>query len=182
MAQTNPIAALGDLDPKKVSQEDFTSLLEAATEAASSNAEADLSELTPEQFARIISRASDAQLKAVMERPVLRERILDEVFRRMEEHYKPGRTKKEAVVRWRIGTANDEPLRYECTITKDTCTVSKDPQQEPLVTITIGPVEFIKLVSGNASAPMMFMTGKLKLAGDVGFAAGLTKLFQIPKA
>lgn len=66
MAQTNPIAALGDLDPKKVSQEEFTSLLEAATEAASSNAEADLSELTPEQFARIISRASDAQLKAVM--------------------------------------------------------------------------------------------------------------------
>ncbi|MCC5698778.1 SCP2 sterol-binding domain-containing protein [Klebsiella pneumoniae] len=46
----------------------------------------------------------------------------------------------------------------------------------------MGPVEFIKLVSGNASAPMMFMTGKLKLAGDVGFAAGLTKLFQIPKA
>jgi putative sterol carrier protein len=48
--------------------------------------------------------------------------------------------------------------------------------------VTLAPVEFLKLVTGNASAPLLFMSGKLKVAGDLGFAAGLTSLFNIPKA
>ncbi|MEV0696476.1 SCP2 sterol-binding domain-containing protein [Saccharopolyspora sp. NPDC050389] len=177
--ETDPIAALGEVDPKKVGKEEFVALLEAASEIADSGAPVDLSALRPEQFARLISRASDAQIEAVMERPELRERILDEVFRRMGEHYKAGAA--EAVVRWRIGT-DDDLLRYECVLADGKCTVSKDPQHEPRVTITTPPAEFLKLASGNASAPMLFMKGKLKVAGDLGFAAGLTKLFQIPKA
>ncbi|GAA4857657.1 SCP2 sterol-binding domain-containing protein [Saccharopolyspora cebuensis] len=175
----NPIAALGDLDPKKVDQERFVALLEAA--AAQPDTGAALAELAPEQFARLISRASDAQIQAVMAHPELRERILDEVFRRMGEHYDGGE-RTEAVVRWRIGTDESDLLRYECVLSGGTCTTSKEPEHEPRVTITAAPAEFLKLASGNASAPMMFMTGKLKVAGDVGFAAGLTKLFQIPKA
>ena len=41
---------------------------------------------------------------------------------------------------------------------------------------------FLKLVSGNASGPTMFMTGKLKLEGDVMLASRLTSMFRIPKA
>ena len=183
MAQPDPIAALGELDPKKVDEEQFVALLEAASQLAEDGPDVDLGALTPEQFARLISRASDAQIEAVMARPELRERILDEVFRRMGEHYKSdkaGRT--EAVVRWRIGDSEDDLLRYECVLAGGTCTVHKEPQHEPRVTITVAPAEFLKLASGNASAPMLFMKGKLKVAGDLGFAAGLTKLFQIPKA
>ncbi|GAA4611095.1 SCP2 sterol-binding domain-containing protein [Saccharopolyspora hordei] len=180
MPETDPIAALGEVDPKKIGEDEFVTLLEAASENADG---ADLSGLRPEQFARLISRASDAQVEAVMARPELRERILDEVFRRMGEHYKADKAgKTEAVVRWRIGTSEDDLLRYECVLADGKCVVSKDPQREPRVTITVTPVEFLKLASSNASAPMLFMKGKLKVAGDLGFAAGLTKLFQIPKA
>ncbi|MDA3627802.1 SCP2 sterol-binding domain-containing protein [Saccharopolyspora sp. WRP15-2] len=178
MPETDPIAALGEVDPKKISKDEFVALLEAASEIAG-NDEVDLSALRPEQFARLISRASDEQLEAVMARPELREGILDEVFRRMGEHYKAGN--HEAVVRWRIGT-DDDLLRYECVLADGKCEVSKDPKHEPRVTITVAPAEFLKLASSNASAPMLFMKGKLKVAGDLGFAAGLTKLFQIPKA
>ncbi|MGW1682789.1 SCP2 sterol-binding domain-containing protein [Saccharopolyspora sp. NPDC002376] len=178
MPETDPVVALGEVDPKKISKDEFVALLEAASEIAG-NDEVDLSALRPEQFARLISRASDEQLDAVMARPELREGILDEVFRRMGEHYKAG--KAEAVVRWRIGT-DEDLLRYECVLADGKCEVSKDPQLEPRVTITVAPAEFLKLASSNASAPMLFMKGKLKVAGDLGFAAGLTKLFQIPKA
>lgn len=182
MPETDPIAALGDVDPKKIGKDEFVMLLEAASEIADSGTEVDLSALRPEQFARLISRASDDQVEAVMARPELRERILDEVFRRMGEHYKSDKAgKTEAVVRWRIGT-DEDLLRYECVLADGRCEVSKDPQHEPRVTITVTPAEFLKLASGNASAPMLFMKGKLKVAGDLGFAAGLTKLFQIPKA
>ncbi|MCI2418941.1 SCP2 sterol-binding domain-containing protein [Saccharopolyspora sp. K220] len=180
--ESDPITALGDVDPRKVGEQEFVALLEAASEIADSGAAVDLGALAPEQFARLISRASDAQIEAVMQRPELRERILDEVFRRMGEHYKSEKASAiEAVVRWRIGT-DDDLLRYECVLADGNCTVSKDPQREPRVTITLPPAEFLKLTSGNASAPMLFMKGKLKVAGDLGFAAGLTKLFQIPKA
>ncbi|MGJ7907764.1 SCP2 sterol-binding domain-containing protein [Actinopolyspora sp. H202] len=192
MSESDPIAALAATDPKKVSREEFVSLLEAASEVAASETEVDLSSLEPEQFARLISRASDEQLRDVMDRPELAERILDELFRRMGEHYRSDKAKStEAVVRWRINLdgstsqdSDDESgvLRYECVLSGGTCTVSKTPEHEPRATVMLGPVELLKLASSNASAPMLFMTGKLKVAGDVGFAAGLTKLFQIPKA
>ncbi|RCW47108.1 SCP-2 sterol transfer family protein [Halopolyspora algeriensis] len=183
MTDSDPITALGTTDPKKVSREEFVTLLEAASEAATDGGGVDLSSLGAEQFARLISRASTAQIEAVMARPELRENVLDEVFRRMGEHYKSDKARStEAVVRWRIGTDEHDHLRYECVLSGGTCTVGKQPEHEPRATITLGPVEFLKLASGNASAPTLFMTGKLKVAGDVGFAAGLTKLFQIPKA
>ncbi|PRW61795.1 SCP2 sterol-binding domain-containing protein [Actinopolyspora mortivallis] len=193
MADTDPIAALGSADPKKLGRDEFVALLEQASELAASGAEVDLSSLEPQQFARLISRASDEQLKAVTARPELAERIFDELFRRMGEHYRPDRAKNtEAVVRWRInlngslkdGDSGDDSgvLRYECVLSEGTCTVHKSQEREPRVTVMIGPVEMLKLASNNASAPMLFMTGKLKVAGDVGFAAGLTKLFQIPQA
>ncbi|MGI8309158.1 SCP2 sterol-binding domain-containing protein [Saccharopolyspora hattusasensis] len=180
--EIDPIAALGEVDPKKVGKAEFVALLAASSEFAGSGAPVDLSALRPAQFARLITRASDEQLEAVMDRPELRERILDEVFRRMGEHYKSEKAgSTDAVVRWRIGS-DDDLLRYECVLADGKCTVSKDPQHEPRVTITTPPAEFLKLAAGNASAPMLFMKGKLKVAGDLGFAAGLTKLFQIPKA
>ncbi|SDP81668.1 SCP-2 sterol transfer family protein [Actinopolyspora xinjiangensis] len=196
MSDSDPIAALATTDPKQVSREEFVGLLEAASELAAADTDVDLSSLEPQQFARLISRASDEQLRDVMARPELAERILDELFRRMGEHYRSDKAKStEAVVRWRIdldGTASESSsggdeadesgvLRYECVLSGGTCTVSKTPEREPRATVMLGPVDLLKLASSNASAPMLFMKGRLKVAGDVGFAAGLTKLFQIPK-
>lgn len=185
MNETDPITALGDLDPREVDQERFVALLQAASEAARDNADVDLSTLSPEQFARLISRASTGQIDAVMARPELADRILDEVFRRMSEHYRADKAgaNTEAVIRWRIGPPSaDEHRRYECVLSAGECTVNREPQHEPRATITLGGTDFLKLASGNASPPALFMKGKLKVAGDLGFAAGLTKLFQIPKA
>ena len=50
------------------------------------------------------------------------------------------------------------------------------------MTLKLKPVHFLKLVSGHASGPTMFMTGKLKLEGDVMLASRLTSMFHIPKA
>ncbi len=64
--------------------------------------------MTPDQFARLISRASDDQLDAVLARPELRESVIDEIFRRMSEHHQPEHAKRShAVVNWRIGKSDD---------------------------------------------------------------------------
>ncbi len=193
MPDPDAATPLGEVDPKRISKEEFAERLRNAVDGQ------ELSSLEPEQFARVISRASGSQLESIMAPPQLREPVIDEVFRRMSEHYKADKARNtEAVVRWRIGYGDRLPddhrdggdaddadgdfLRYECLLTGGTCTVSREPQREPRVTIMVGPVDFLKLAAGNSSAPTMFLTGKIKVAGDLGFAAGLTKLFQIPKA
>ncbi len=40
----------------------------------------------------------------------------------------------------------------------------------------------MKLVTGQQSGPVLFMTGKLKLEGDMMFASRMTGFFRIPKA
>jgi putative sterol carrier protein len=59
-------------------------------------------------------------------------------------------------------------------------TVSDKPEHEPRVTFTVGAVDFLKLVTGNANGPIMFTTGKLRISGDLPFAAQIAGIFKIP--
>ena len=70
----------------------------------------------------------------------------------------------------------------EAIIENATCTINKGVTREARAIVTLTPADFLKLATGNASAPVLFMTGKLKVKGDLGFAAGFMSLFNIPKA
>jgi putative sterol carrier protein len=50
------------------------------------------------------------------------------------------------------------------------------------VAFTVGGADFLRLVTGNVAGPMLFMSGKLKIEGDLGFAASAASLFTIPSA
>jgi putative sterol carrier protein len=43
-------------------------------------------------------------------------------------------------------------------------------------TITVGAQDFVDIVNGKTNAQMAFMTGKLKVAGDMGLAMKLSQL------
>ena len=79
------------IDPKKLGRDEFADLLDALGALADSGADLDLAKMDPGNFARIISRASKDQIESVTSRPGLRERVLDEVFRRMEVHFRSER-------------------------------------------------------------------------------------------
>jgi putative sterol carrier protein len=135
------------------------------------------------QLVQIVAGATDQQLEELMASEA-RKDILDDVFRRMAEHVDPDRARDvTTVVHWKI---YDRPEggydHYEVVLEGGTCTVSESPSREPAVTLKLKPVEFLKLVSGTASGPTMFMTGKLKLEGNVMLASRLTSMFHIPKA
>lgn len=171
------------IDPKKLGKDEFADLLGALGALADGGADLDLAKMDPQNFARIISRASKDQIEAVTSRPGLRERVLDEVFRRMEVHFRGERAgATRAVVHFRLTGGFDGDDVYEAIIEDAACTINKGETRDPRATVTLGPVEFLKLATGNASAPVLFMTGKLKVKGDLGFAAGFMSLFNIPKA
>ncbi|QKW06586.1 SCP2 sterol-binding domain-containing protein [Streptomyces sp. NA04227] len=142
----------------------------------------DFASVTPEEFARIVKKLSTKEINELAQDAPLRNRVLEEVFGRMGRQFKPETAGSlKALIRWKI-TGVEEKV-YETDIADGTCTVSEGRSEaEPRVTIILGDAEFLKLASGNASPVTMFMMRKLKLAGDVGFASGLTRYFDIPKA
>ncbi|GIG01843.1 hypothetical protein Cci01nite_69360 [Catellatospora citrea] len=143
----------------------------------------DFSSLDPAQFASLVKNASDAQLNEVLGGD-LRTKVLDEIFRRMPGLFRPDRAgNTEAVIHWIItGAADGGSDTYELVISKGTCTLSETPVNEPKLAVTVGPADFLKVVSGNGNPVMMFMTGKLKAKGDLALAANIANLFNIPKA
>ena len=114
-------------------------------------AEADASEL-----AGMVSKLSDEQLAEGMADPANRKRVLDEIFKRMTEHVDPDKIKDtDAVIHFVITDApGGGEDTYEAVFKDGAVTVSDEPTtDEPKVTITAAPVPFLKLVTGQESAP-----------------------------
>jgi putative sterol carrier protein len=136
-----------------------------------------------DELARMVAGASDEQIAEGMQSEN-RKPVLDEIFKRMGEHVDPERAAgAAAVVHWKILDRPDGGHdHYEVVLENGVCKVSDSPGREPRVTFSIGAVDFIRLVSGNASGPTLFMTGKLRIEGDLMFASQMASLFRIPKS
>ncbi|MEU6995263.1 SCP2 sterol-binding domain-containing protein [Streptomyces sp. NPDC046465] len=148
-------------------------------------ADLDFASVTPEEFARIVKGLSGKEIAEIAHDGSLRARVLDEVFGRMERQFKPDAAGPlKALIRWKItGSGDNEEAVYETDIADGTCAVRQGRSEaEPRVTLIMADPEFLKLVSGNASPVTLFMMRKVKIAGDVALAAGLTRYFDIPKA
>ena len=145
--------------------------------------EIDTSALDPATAARNIAEASDEQLIELMSGP-MRGQILAEVFGRMSEHFRADAARDtEAVIHWRIGGGPDGAVdEWESVIANGACAVHEGLQAESArVTFVVDGADFLRLVTGNAAGPTLFMSGRLKIEGDMMFAASAAGLFTIPK-
>lgn len=136
----------------------------------------------PREFARLVKRTSSDELLRLMQSP-RRAAVLDELFRRMLTVFRPDRAGSlDAVIHWRIGDRPDGGRDvYELTIAGGTCTVSGTVAREPRLVLTVGAVDFLRLVTGNAHAVVLVMKGKLRTKGDLALSARFPLLFDVPK-
>lgn len=143
----------------------------------------DFAEVSPQDFSALIANTSKSDLEK-LGASESRRGVLDEIFRRMAADFRPERAgKSSAVIHWVIGDRADGGEDVVQTVIADgTHRVSDNADDEPRVTLKAGFVNFLKLVSGNANGMTMFMTRKLRVEGDLGFATNLMNLFNIPKA
>ncbi|MFF5172517.1 SCP2 sterol-binding domain-containing protein [Micromonospora sp. NPDC000089] len=137
----------------------------------------------PKEFAQLVKSTPDDKIAQVMSGDA-RGKILHEVFSRMPQLFRADRAgATNAVIHWNItGRPDGGTDSYEVVVENGTCVVNETPQRDPKLSLTMGPVEFLKIVAGAANPVMMFMTGKLKAKGDLGLAANIANLFDIPKA
>ena len=80
----------------------------------------------------------------------------------MEEHFDAGGAQGiDAIVDWKIFDRPDGGYdHWRIEIADAACRVHDEPDERPArVTFRIKPVDFLKLVTGNASGPQMFITG-----------------------
>ena len=142
-----------------------------------------LATIGPKEFAQLVKATPDAKIAEVMAGEG-RSKILDEVFNRMPTLFRADRAgATQAVIHWNItGGPAGSTDSYETVIENGACTVTNQPVREPKLAMTMDPVTFLKVVSGDGNPMMMFMTGKIKAKGDLGLAAQVAKLFDIPKS
>ena len=137
----------------------------------------------PKQFAQLVKSTPDSQLADIMKSDA-RGKVLDSIFARFPELFRADRAgSTNAIIHWNITDRPDGGTdSYELVIANGTCVLSPSADQDAKLTVTVGPVDFLKVVSGNGNPMMMFMTGKLKAKGDLALAANIQQLFDIPKA
>ena len=142
----------------------------------------DFGAVSPREFARLIKVLTAREIAEAFQGE-LRLRALREIFARMERLFRPEAAGSlRALIRWRIEGAEQTTV-YETAIADGRCVaIEGASDDEPRVTLAMADAEFLKLVSGNGNPVTMFVLRKIKISGDVGLAAGLTRLFDIPKA
>jgi putative sterol carrier protein len=146
----------------------------------STDASPEVPAIDPEEFARLVQSATDDQLRAGLE--ANRELLLAEIFRQMPARLDGERASDiDAVIEWRIvDHKTREPDIWHLIVRDGTAEVQAGPAQSPTVIMEVGAIDFMRLITGGASGPKLFLFGRLKVKGNLVLAARMPGLFDIP--
>ncbi|HLF47859.1 MAG TPA: SCP2 sterol-binding domain-containing protein [Methylomirabilota bacterium] len=75
--------------------------------------------------------------------------------------------------------SGDQGGSWHAVIKDGTCTVNSGPAATPNLTLSMGGQDWLDMIGGKLSGQMAFMSGKLKLKGDMGLAMKVGGLFQV---
>jgi putative sterol carrier protein len=108
--------------------------------------------------------------------------ILEKVFAGMSESFNPEKAAgQQAVVQYEI-SAPDGSHEYAMRVADGRCEIDRGRAESPRVSLRIGLADFLRLITGAANGMQLFMTGKLKVSGDLFFAQTYQSWFDRPRA
>jgi len=141
----------------------------------------DLLGLAPEELARLVKQAPARQLRALLQGEG-RSAMLTELVRRMPDAFRADRAGGlRAVIHWRIGDRPDGGHdAFQLSIANGACVVCETVDRIADLTLSIGAVEFLQMVTGNAHPVALVMRGKLRSKGDIALTATFPRLFDVP--
>jgi putative sterol carrier protein len=137
-------------------------------------------DITPEQFAELVRSAGDEDIVNVVHATGT-EAVLDRIFQGMQERFLPDRAAPTTADVQFVITDDGAEHPYFVKIANGSCETGPGAVDDPRTTITTDLVSFTRLVSGQAQGPQLFMSGKLKVAGDLMFSAQIMNFFEAPK-
>jgi putative sterol carrier protein len=101
-----------------------------------------------------------------------------ETFDAMGGRFKPDRAAgTDAVVQYDI--SGEGGGTWHAVIKDGACTVAEGAGTNPALTLSMAAQDWLDMTSGKQSGQMLFMSGKLKLKGDMGLAMKLGSMFSM---
>ena len=136
-------------------------------------------DMSPEQFTEMVRGASDADIETGI-RTAGVEAVLDRIFDGMRERFLPEKAKGvTADIQW-VVTDQDGEFPYALRVNDGAAALEKGRAASPRVTLTAGLVPFLRLISGQENGVQLFMSGRLKVAGDLMFSQQVQTFFAVP--
>jgi len=128
------------------------------------------------ELAALIEGRSDEEItRGVEERGV--ESVLDGVFQGMADAFLPDKAAgQSAIVQYDVTVAG-QPHTYQLKIGGGRCEIVKGRADTPRVTLTLALPDFLRVVAGRLPPVQAFMSGKLKLSGDMMIATAMQGWF-----
>lgn len=132
-------------------------------------------------FAWVVERSSDERLRWLASgwrRRLILAGILQQMPRQLDRGKSSG---VHAVANWNVtGAPRGGGDRFQVRIADGRCQVVRRPEESAQVTLELDGADFLRLVAGAADGAELFMTGRLRIEGDLMLTARLPSLFRFP--
>jgi putative sterol carrier protein len=136
-----------------------------------------MSQVDPAQLAEAVKGMSDEELASTI-KEMGTDETLKNIFEGMRDSFKPEAAGDvSATVQYDVAT-DDGVKQWSVNFDNGTCTVNEGPTDSPRLTMSLPLVEFIRLIFNQAQGPQLFMSGKLKLQGDMMWAMQMQNYFE----
>jgi putative sterol carrier protein len=132
---------------------------------------------SPQDLAALLEGRSDEEINAFV-KDAGSEGLMDAIFSGMAERFLPEKAAgKTAVIQYDITTPDGVESRQ--VIVKDgTCNTTRGAGEPASVTLSLTMPDFLRLISGKLNGVQAFMSGKLKLKGDMMLAQSMQSWFD----
>jgi putative sterol carrier protein len=133
-----------------------------------------------ETLARLVRSTPTDTLKQGLK--VNRDALISEIFRRFPERLSDEGRRARGAIKWKItGREDGGADRWFLVIEDGEARAGRDLDVEPRATITLDALTFLQVVTGNANPAVLFLRRRIKVNGDLLFAARMERLFEVPR-
>ena len=102
-----------------------------------------------------------------------------EIFSQMPVNFNADAAKgMNSVIQFNL--SGDGGGNYHVIVKDGACSVAEGSHASPNMTMTMAAQDYVDMISGKLNGQMAFMSGKLKIAGDMGLAMKMQSLFKRP--
>jgi putative sterol carrier protein len=104
---------------------------------------------------------------------------VEEIFNQMPSQLNADAAKgMNSVIQFNL--TGDGGGEYNVAIADGKASVNKGAHASPNMTMTMAASDYVDMITGKLNGQMAFMSGKLKIAGDMGLAMKMQSLFKRP--
>jgi putative sterol carrier protein len=130
------------------------------------------------QLAEAMARLTDDQVFGLM-KTVGVDMAVQGVFLEMQRRFLPGNVEgKQVVVQWDL-TTPDDPVTYQMTIASTGLTWTPGAAPAPQMIVGCSVIDFMRLMIGQLDSTEAFMTGRLRVSGDLQLVQELGTWFNL---